>query len=293
MQRRTHIQVSSLIIFISIITVMVQFIVYYYFSSILIIWGVACLISFLSCHILLEQTATYEACYQYSLLTLFNSLVITVLSYYGNDQSLLPFTGAMLGILFINWLIPSFHCYLRYMLDYGSKLDDYTTFYRNHSILFLLFYFGIILYTLFAVTAFPSVYRGTLESANVIPFQVITTQIEDYLYELIPLSDVLIYFLSRILLFLPYGFFITLLIRRRQRLLRFLLLLALPFLLELGQYFIIPSRFDIDDLIYALLGGILGSLSFYLQNGIFRTFNGREFLLKETDYPFSSSSLHF
>jgi hypothetical protein len=293
MQRRTNIQVSSLIIILSIVTIILQFIAYYFLAAFYIIWCISCLISILCCHILVEQTVSYEAIFDYSLLTIFISSVIIGLTYLGKAQSFLPYTSVMLGIVVINWLIPSVYSFLRNMLNLGSKIEDFNSFYRNSNIVFTLFYLAVITYGSFATAAFPWAYRAVAETANFIPFGLIATQIEDYLYELIPLSDVITYLGSRILLFLPYGFFTTMVLRRQARLPRFFALLFLPFVIELLQYFIIPSRCDIDDILYALIGGILGSLSYYLLNVIFRTFTGKNFLAKEGDYRYSGNSLHF
>jgi glycopeptide antibiotics resistance protein len=150
-----------------------------------------------------------------------------------------------------------------------------------------------MLYGMFVEGAFPIAYRGALASANIIPFEAITILIEDYLYGIIPLSDVLIYLFIRILIFLPYGFQITLLLRRQSRLSKFIALLLLPVILEIAQYFIVVSHCDIDDVIYAIIGGVLGSILFYLCNLIFRAFTGKNFLAKETDYPFANSRIHF
>jgi glycopeptide antibiotics resistance protein len=240
-----------------------------------------------------EQTVSYEACFNYSVLTLFISLIIVTLTYLGKSQSFFPYSGVMIGIAIINWFIPSIYCFLRYMLDFGTKIDDFNTFFRNNNIVFFLFYIGIIAYGSFAASAFPWAYRSVLDSANIVPFEVIATQIEDYLYELIPLSDIITYLLVRILLFFPYGFFITHVLRRQTRLPRFFALLLFPFVVEVFQYFVIPNRCDIDDILYAFIGGILGSLSYYLMNIIFRAFTGKDFLAIEGDYRFSHSSLHF
>lgn len=293
MQRRTNIQVSSLIILLSIITILIQFVVYYFFAAFYVIWGIAILITLLCCHILLEQTSTYEVCFNYSSLILFMSFLITLLSYLGEDQSFLPYTGNMLAVGIINWLIPCLYCFLRNMLDYSTRFEDYNIFYRNHSLLFFLIYLGIMLYGMFVESAFPIAYRGALASANIIPFEAITILIEDYLYGIIPLSDVMVYLLIRILIFIPYGFQMTLVLRRQSRLLRFIVLLLPPIVLEIVQYFVISNRCDIDDVIYAIIGGVLGSILFYLCNLIFRAFTGKNFLATETDYPFANSRIHF
>jgi glycopeptide antibiotics resistance protein len=224
---------------------------------------------------------------------MFVSFVIILLSYLGRGQSFLLYTGTMLGILVINWLLPCLYCFMRNMLDYGTRFEDYSTFYRNHSLLFFLIYLGVMLYGMFVEGSFPLVYRSALTSANIVPFEAITILIEDYLYDIIPLSDVLFYLLVRILAFLPYGYQMTLLMRRQARLPRFIVLLIVPVVLEVIQYFIIPIHCDIDDAIYAIIGGILGSSLFYLSNLIFRSITGKNFLAKEADYPFANSRLHF
>jgi glycopeptide antibiotics resistance protein len=185
------------------------------------------------------------------------------------------------------------HCFLRYMLDYGTKIESFNDFYRNISIVFLLFYLGLIFYATFAGDAFPWAYPVKADTYNFIPFGVIATQIEDYLFASIPLNEIFTYLLSRILTFIPYGFYIALLLRRQGRLPRFFALLMLPFIIEVLQYIFIPSRCDIDDLIYAVLGGLIGSFSFFLMNVLFHVFSGRDFLVKETDYRFTNSPLHF
>lgn len=293
MQRRSNLQVSSLIILLGILTILVQFTIYYFFDVYLIIWGISSLVSVICCHILLEQTSSYEACFSYSLFTLFVSLIITVISYFGKVQTFLPYTAAMLGIAIINWLIPLFHCFLRNMLDYGTKVEDFNSFYRNLSIVFAVFYFAAIIYGSFVTDAFPWAFPVNNNSHNFLPFSIIATQIEDYLYGYIPLSDIITYLATRIIAFIPYGFYITLLLRRQSKLSRFFALLQLPLLIEILQYFFIPQYCDIDDLIYGLIGGLLGSLMFLLTAVIFRAISGKEFLSRDNDYRYSGSSFYY
>lgn len=286
-------QASSLIIFLSILTILIQFATYNFFESILILWGVSILISIVCCHILQEQTNTYETCFQFSLLTVFISLIIIIMSFYGNTQNFLPFSGPMLGIAIINWLIPLLHCFIRYMVDYGTRMEDFIGFYRNMSILFLLFYIAWIISIYFVKNSYTWAYPMSTGTYNFMPFNIISTQIEDFIYGFIPLSELVTYLLSRILTFLPYGFYITLLLRNQPRLPRILTLLLLPFVIEVIQFFLIPEYCDIDDLFYGFIGGNIGSLCYYLMNIVFRLFSGKDFLKKDTEYRFSNSNLHF
>lgn len=292
-QRRTNLQISSTIIILSILTIMLQFTAYYLFEAFYIVWGISCLISVLCCHIALQQAASYEACYCFSLLTIFISLVITGVVYLGDVQTFLPFTGVMIGIVIINWLIPVLHCIIRYIFDYSTRVDDFYIFYRNISIIFLLFYLGLLFYASFANNSFGWAYPVKATSFNLLPFETIATLIEDYLYGLSSLNIITTYLLCRILIFVPYGFYIRLILYNQTRLKRLFAIMLLPFFIELMQYIIIPTRCDIDDIIYAAVGSVIGSLAFFLFNLIVRAITGRDFLIKNNDYHFAHNSLHF
>lgn len=293
MQKRSHMEISSLIVFLSIITILVQFTAYYFFASVYIILGISSLVIIISTHILLEQSLTYESNFVYSILTLFISIIVTMLTYFGQEAYFIPFTNILYGIIAVNWLVPTVHCYIRNMFDYGTRIENFNSFFRNISFVFLLFYLGILIYGSFAEEAFVWAYRAVADKANFTPFWSIATQIEDYINHMIPLSDIITYLFSRILVFIPYGFYCILILRRRAKLIRFFILFLLPAILELFQYFIIPVRCDIDDVIYAFIGGVIGALLFHLTNAIYRAISGKNFLAKDSDFRYSNSSLHF
>ncbi len=292
MQRRTNLQVSSLINLFGAITILIQFSSYYLSESAYLIWGISSLIVVISCHVILEQTVSYEACFHFSLFTLFISLIILVLSYFGRIHTFMPYSYIMLGIVIVNWLIPCVYCFIRHMFDYSTKIEDYPSFYLKISGIFLFFYVGLLIYAMFITNTFAWAHPQST-TYNLLPFNVISAQIEDYLYGYLPLSTLLSYVLSRILIFLPYGFYLTLLLRKQKRLLRVLGLFLLPFIIEVVQFIIIPFYCDIDDLIYAFIGGLLGSFVFYLTNIIFRAISGKDYLIKDNAHRFSNSKLHF
>ena len=295
MQRRSYIQISSLIVFLSIITILIELTAYYFFASFYPVLGIASFVSILCCHILLEKSSTYEACFTYILLIVFIILTVTVLTYFSADHSsFIPYSYLLHAIIAVNWLIPSVHCFIRYMTGYGTRINQYNTFYRNSSIIFLLFYLGILIYGSFAEDAFPWAYRAVMwaDTANYTPFLALAKQIEDYLYRIIPLRDILVYLGIRILIFVPYGYFVTLLTRKKSHLLKHLLFLIFPVLIEVLQYFLLIARCDIDDIIYGFLGCLLGSLLFYLTDRIFHMISGRNFLEGEHTYG-STRYVHF
>jgi glycopeptide antibiotics resistance protein len=293
MRRRSHMEISSMIVFLSIISILVQFAAYYFIASPYLILGISSVITIICTHVLLEQSLTYEACTVYTILLLFISTIITLLTYLGTETKLFPFTNTLLGIIAINWLVPLIHCFIRNMFDYGSRIEKFNTYYRNVSIIFILFYVGIIIFISFVDISLPSLYRIKTNHQNFTPFWWVATLIEDYINEMIPLSDIITYLLSRILTFIPYGYYGVLTLRNKSKLVRLLFLLLLPFAIELFQYFILPDRCDIDDVIYAFIGGSLGGLLFHIINTIYRAVSGKDFLSKDSDYIYSNSTLHF
>lgn len=295
MPRRSNTNISFLIVMLSMVTILVQFIAYYFIASPYIIIGLSSIVSILSTHILLNKSLSYETDFIYSFLTLFVSLIVTLLTYYSKDQSIIPYSSLLFAIVFINWFVPNLHCFIRNMIDTSSRIGGYQSFYRNNSIVFILFYIGIIIYGFvfpediqwFYPTPFIS-FQG-----NLLPFNILSTQIELYIYNQLPLSEILIYLISRVAFYGPYGFYITLISRKRSRVVRFLLYLLFPIVIETIQYIYSPSYFDIDDIIFGLMGSILGGLLFQLKNHIYRMFSGQDFLAVNRGYRNLNRPLHF
>lgn len=290
MHRRSHMELSLMIVFLSIISILIQYLAYYFLDPTYIILGISGLVVLICIHILLEKSLTYESCFVYTTLTLFISILIALLTYLGN---LLPITNTLYGIVIVNWLMPTLYCIMRSMFDNSSRHENFKSFYRNVSIIFILFYMGVLLYGNFNEKAFPWAYNMVSGQINFTPFWSIATQIEDYINQMIPLSDILTYLSIRILTYIPYGYYAVLILRKSSKLIRLLFLLLLPIVIEILQYFIIPSRFDIDDVIYAFIGGIIGASIFHLTNLVYRAISGKNFLSSDSDYRYSNSSLHF
>jgi len=293
MRRRSNMETSSMIVLLTIISIVVQFAAYYFLALPYLILGISSAAVIVCIHILLEQSLSYEPCTAYTILLLFISSIITVLSYPKAESNIFPYTNTMLGIIAVNWAVPMLYCFIRNMFDYGNRIERFNSFYRNISLVFIVFYIVFLLYGSFSTGSIAALNRIRSYHQNFTPFWWIATLIEDYLNDMIPLSDILAYLFGRIMIFIPYGFYIILVFRYRSKLIRFISLLLLPLLIELIQYFIIPARCDVDDLIYAFIGGILGGLLYYLTNAIYRAFSNKDFLSKDSEYKYSSGSLHF
>lgn len=293
MQRKDNIQISSLLVICSILTILLQIASYCIFGNYFIVLIISALLCIVSCHMLLEKAASFQVCFDYSILTLFITLLITILTYNHTDYPFLPGTSLTIGIAMINWFIPIMHCFIRYMLNYSSHLEDYPSFYRNSSIFFIVAYLLVLSYGAFVKDAFPLADQMIPGTYNFIPFWSLSSLINEYLYKDFTLNTIFIYLCSRIIIFIPYGFYCKLLLRGKSKLMGLAVLFVLPLLIELFQGIYIPSRCDIDDIIFGVIGGLFGIVSYYLINFIFNLFSGKDFLAKESGYHFSNSTLHF
>ena len=110
-----------------------------------------------------------------------------------------------------------------------------------------------------------------------IPFASFAAYIDGIISETVPVQRLLQYLLERILLFLPYGFFIAMVGRKLHSMLRLGLVLVLPVIVELLQYLLKYHSCDADDVIFAFLGGMFGMLLFVIFNVVFQKTTGKNF----------------
>ena len=293
MQRRLSTHISFIIIILSIFTILAQLFIYSYFDFIIIIWGLSLIVSVLCCQVLLHYSCHYDTCFLYSFLTVFMSLLSTGITYLGKVDTVIPFTAVMIGLPVINWIGPLLYSCTHNLLDSSLKYEGFPGFFRNSSFLFGVFYLVIIIYGAFAADVAAWTDSGISDSLNLIPFTAISVIIENYMNHQIPFSEIFVYLGYRIFFFLPYGFYLSLLLRRQSRIIRFSSLLILPFLLELLQFFLVPAQCDIDDLIYAIIGGFIGSFCYYLTNSLYLFVTGRNFISRDNNLRYYNRSLHF
>lgn len=294
MQRQQNsIQISSFIVFFSILTILTQFILYYFIDFSYLLIGVSSITPFILVHVLIEKSHTYEISFIYTILTVFISIVITALSYLSAGNTFVPYSTNLLLIIAINWFVPTIYSFIREMFDYGTRIEDYNSYFRNQSIVFLVVYFVVLFY--FALTNNNLAWYPytTYDQINFNPFHILLSKIEGYRYHQIFLSEILTYLFSRSLPYLPYGFYCFILLREHSRSAKIISLFVLPIVIETVQYFIQIQRCDLGDIIYGFLGGLIGFLSFLLLNWIFRVFSGNDYLARESEYHFANRSLHF
>ncbi len=292
--QRSSINIATLIIVFSILTVLVQFGAYYFFpDSVLLVYALAVLICFLFSHIFLEQTLSYESCFSYSLLNIFLCTIIVLLSYFWSNDSFLTYHPRLIGIIIVNWIIPVLYCIIRNLTDSAFKYGDFNKFYRNMNIVFASFYICILIFWLFLNNKSLVVFYSDFRSINLVPFLALATLIEDFLTGYGTFGGIIRYLVPGIALFIPYGFYAILLLRYQSRILRVLVLFLMPLLVEVLQRVFLLGKADLDDIILGFIGGFIGAIGYHILNRIYRTFTDEDFLYSRHHHSYSGSSLYF
>lgn len=286
--QRNSVHLTTIIILLSILSMSVQFLTYYFFGGNLITYSITSFIILLFSHILLEQFLSYENCFSYLLLNLFMSFIVILFSYYGGEEFVLSYQPDLFIFIILNWILPVLYCIFRNLFDRGPKYMHFIQFYRNTSIVFLIFYTGLLITLLFTKNNT----SGSI-SFQFVPIVTIATVIEDYILGQITLKALITYFSNSILLFIPYGYYCALLLRNLGRLARIVALIILPFLIEVLQIILKRSKGEVDDIILGFIGALLGVLCYHIINSVFRSVTDDDFLSERSSYSFYRSNLHF
>ena len=292
MQRNSSTHIMFLLVFYSILNIIIEFGLCYYFDSMVIILSLSILFVLFGSHNLLKRTKNYEVNFTYTLLLVFLSTVITILLNLNKESSFIPVNVTLYLIVAINWIIPCAYSIVRCLFDHRNRLSSFNAYYRNTNIIFGLVYTGAMAYLYFIKYMGPLA-TNSLWSYNFIPFMSIATYIEQFIYQQRPLFDLLIYVLIHLGLWIPFGFYVALFLRRQGRLLKLLPLLIVPLLIEGTQYLLRVETTDIDNLLLAIIGGLLGQAIFYFINYIFLVVKDEEFLEESRTVLYSTRNTYY
>lgn len=163
----------------------------------------------------------------------------------------------------------------------SRKIRNFNRFFILSCVALGAVYLGIVIYGLFLSN---SAFSPVTEKMQWIPFATLSEYIEDLIRGEGSLSAVVFYLLPRLLLYVPYGFYISVLLRENAVLLRLPLLLILPVGAEWAQRQFGLGGADIDDIIFGIIGGIAGVLIYSLIDFISRKCVGRRLLERESAY---------
>ncbi|MFV0343639.1 MAG: VanZ family protein [Anaerocolumna sp.] len=284
---------TTFIILFSIVTVILQFTAYYFVDSFLLALGIGSILCLLCDRILLQLTNNHGACFSYSLLNVLLCSIILLISYLGNTEDLFPFEQKLYLFLFINWFIPLLHSIISDIADTKDRIHGFTMFFRNSSIVFGAFYLIAVIKFLFLQNTNYIIVTSDLNIINLIPFYSLATLIEECLKAQRDVTDIVTYFIQGIIPFIPYGFYIILILHRQGRFIHFLVLLLFPIIIEVLQYVTLLGKADIEDALLGLLGGLIGALMYHGLNTLHNYTKDRDFLEEQIRIRYYKDSYRF
>lgn len=284
--KKNYSHITTLIILFSIATVILQFTAYYFINSFLLTLGISALLCLLGTRILLQLTNNYGSCFSYSLLNVLLCSIILLLSYLGNTQNLFLFHEKLYLFLLINWLVPHLFAVFRNITDTSDRISGFKVFFRNSSIVFGVFYLITFIQFLFIRNTEFLILDTDLSKVNLVPFYTLATLIEDYISDKGSLSLIRTYFIQGLIPFIPYGFYIILMLRYQKRGIRFMALFLFPVIIEILQRILLLGKADIEEVLLGLLGGFVGAILYHGVNALYSHAKDRDFLTEPMHFTY-------
>lgn len=284
MQQRS-IKTTTFIVVLSIFSIIIQSGAYYFSDYIIPVFIISFLISLLSSYILLVATFSYEACFLYSILTVIFNSIFTILLYF-YPGSYLQYSFHLNEITLLYWIVPIFFCIFMNLKDKGPRFVNFNSFFYKMSILFIVYYLGILVFYLFIKPVNLSNSFASDSYFNILPFMSVAEHIENYIQYSNPLNSLIKSFSELLLLFIPMGFYLKLVTKNIDFFKRLFIVVLIPIFIEIIQFATKLGHGDIDDALIGMLGILIGVLLYNTLNITFRYIIGEDFLYNRSPYNF-------
>lgn len=255
-----------------------QFVMYHVLESSwlgLLLAGLIVLLGSVVVHIIAEEQ---EELFAYLLIPCIVSGSAGLLIPHLSGAILPESSTALIGCL-INWMVPVLYACIVTWISGSNAISQFSSFYKRAVVFFYIVYFGGLVYWFGFHEHIPAA-EVTLQP---VPFVTFISYVENVWYGKAPVQGILEYLAKSVLLFLPYGFFIGMAGRKLHGVIHLLLVLVTSAVIEVLQYVLHWNSFRIDDIIFSLLGGILGLLLFAGFNLLFQETTGKNFDGSEVD----------
>ncbi len=273
------VNISSLIILLSLISFLAEVIVYYFVPYHWICVVFAGIVSLAISHFCLESSLDYSYCFLHSTFMVTGSVIFSMIIYFIQPNQWIQYDFSMVLLVLVNWLIPFLYSGIRDILDHGPRFDGYQQFFRKMSIVFLILLLFTITKQYFLTPIYPPYEELPFGANNFVAFMATGIHIENALRQQISLTPLFIYMAQIICIGIPIGFFCRVYFEKIFFVFRVLIYLLIPILLEVLQYATGLGRGHIDDVAFSLIGILIGIIIFYILNGIYQSVSNREFTL--------------
>lgn len=263
---------TTWIVLCGIIVCALQFVMYCLTESTwvgVMLAGICILLGTIAVHLI---TGNFEEIFSYLLIPCLCSGSVGLLIPH-LEGTLLPKSNVVFIGFVLSWGIPVLYACILTWLEGSPALARFSAFYKKSAVFFYVIYFAYLLYRFAAVSRIPE----NEITVQLIPFATFAAYLDGIISDAVPVERLIQFLSDRIVLFIPYGFFVAMVGRRMHSLLRLGLVLFLPVVTELLQYVLAFNSLDADDMIFAFLGGMIGIVSFVAFNAVFQKTTGKNF----------------
>lgn len=259
------------VVLAGILVSVLQFIIYYFigegFLGILFA-GISVLAGGMFVHFIMEEQ---EELFSYLLIPcVFSGMIGIVIPHLSGD--FLPESKTIFIFSISSWGIVVVYAIVYTLLNGITEMKSFTVFHKRATIFFYLIYFCVLCYIIFFQTE--SVAEGKFQ---LLPLDTFATYIEQWIRGKDIVDNFLLFLQNSFLIFIPFGFLVGMLGKDLSVVIRFIIIILFPVLLEIVRFFVSNGAGDIDNIIFGFLGALLGMFGFLGFNELFCYFVGKNY----------------
>lgn len=271
------VNISSLVILLSLLSFMAEVCVYYFISCHWVSVIFAGVIALGISHFCLESSLDYSYSFLHAAFMVISTFIFSVVIYFIQPNQWIQYDFSMVILVIINWIVPFLYSSLRDLLDRGPRFDGYIPFFHRMNILFLVVFLFAIIKQYFLTPIVPPYAEMPFGAHNFVPFMATATYIETAIYENLSITPLWSYIAEMVCMGIPMGFFCRIYFGKLPLFFRLVIYFAIPIGLELIQDTTGLGRGDIDDVTMSMFGILIGVILFHLMNTIYHSVSNREF----------------
>ena len=233
-------------------------------------------------HFCLESSLNYGYSFLHAAFMVTITFIFSTVIYLIQPNQWIHYDFSMVVLVLVNWLVPFLYSNIRDMLDRGPRFDGFHLFFRRMSILFIVFFLFVLIKQYFLTPITPPYQELPFGAHNFIPMMTTASYIEFALKSHVSLAPLFCYIGEMVAIGIPIGFFVRIYGARLPFVLRLLIYVGIPVILELLQDLAGRGWGDIDDVTMSLFGILIGVILFYLLNGLSQSVSNREYMMSRS-----------
>jgi glycopeptide antibiotics resistance protein len=187
------------------------------------------------------------------------------------------------SVVLLSWGIPFVWSIVYALSAHDVERNGFAAWFRAQAIMMGAGYIAFMIFWLFY---YNTAYHEEGAASQLIPFVTFAGYLEAVIMGNISWKVMALYFVFSGVIFIPFGFLISVAFSRFNILVRLAVVLLFPLLTELMQLWSGKNLFDMDDIIIGFAGGALGILIHNILDSVFLEVCGRNCIGRSKRYSF-------